>query len=140
MPKTNIPELIKALAWVEQEASKPAELCEWNQGSWIENPEDVIDYVEETPLKSPDCGTCYCVAGYIASHNLNKGEYLVSGSAFIIDERGVSIWPDENQTIEDRARQVLGLSPEEAEDLFAACNTLKDVRKFVAKQLKKAAK
>lgn len=57
----NIPLLRKAVEWAEAEAAKPPELCEWDQGAyrWV-NP-------WMYGMKSRECGTCYCIAGYVTS-------------------------------------------------------------------------
>lgn len=51
----NIPLLRKAVEWAEAEAAKPEGESEWYQGFWL-----------STPIG--DCGTAYCIAGWVAQH------------------------------------------------------------------------
>lgn len=125
--QVNIPLLRKAVEWAEAEAVKPPELREWEQAFWsltpaqrdlrIENqrlsgeqPEDYYDNLSrEAYYKAPECGTCYCIAGYVAAIEGVKA----SGweTAYVAEER-------------------LGLDSEDADALFSSTNTIADVRRI----------
>lgn len=107
----NIPLLRKAVEWAEAEAAKPPELCEWFQGHFILDPADELDQsIREGMGKAPECGTCYCVAGYVAS---------VSA-----DERDRAAFAPEI------AQADLGLTNAQADELFHAANTIAEVRRI----------
>lgn len=62
MTEINIPLLRKAVEWVEEQDAKPYENRQWHQSQW-RTPAKVAASVYG---KAADCGTCYCVAGYVA--------------------------------------------------------------------------
>lgn len=112
----NIPLLRKAVEWAEAEAAKPWELCEWNQQDTIRPPENVLPSfrdlqagVSVSAQKAAECGTCFCVAGYVVA--------VIDGPA----------WRDSRMK---RAAEHLGLNDDDAWDLFAANNTIADVRRI----------
>lgn len=98
----NIPLLRKAVEWAEAEAAKPDQTqCEWYQRQWVIPAADI----------GRACGTCYCIAGYVA---------LVSGIE-------VDCMAEEN------AAALLGINPRlhnSFEGLFAVDNTIEDVRRI----------
>ena len=115
----NIPLLRKAVEWAESEALKPAELREWDQRQWViptsaddPNAEDAKWHAEVTAElrreKAPECGTCYCIAGFVASQ---VGPVKASTAAAIASER-------------------LGLTADASYKLFAATNSIEDVRRI----------
>jgi hypothetical protein len=112
----NIPLLRKAVEWAEAEAAKPWELCEWYQVETIAEPSTVrpsyIDRemgVSATARKSSDCGTCFCIAGYVVS--------VCDGPDY---RRG---------SVMAQASELLGLKGEN-DILFAPSNTIEEVREF----------
>lgn len=105
--QVNIPLLRKAVEWAEAEAAKPPELCEWYQAAYC-LPQDIIRAVG----RSPECGTCYCVAGYVAT--------LVSPGWYQADELAAP----------GIAMEALGLDPVGRLRLFAMGNTIEDVRRI----------
>jgi hypothetical protein len=125
----NVPLLRKAVEWAETEAAKPRELCEWEQNFWHlppsmralrlesarraeESPEEYWGEEEASAYtKAPECGTCYCVAGFIVSQR--------------IDIRDISGW-----SIPDQAAEFLGIDYKDAQPLFDADNTIEDVRRI----------
>ncbi|GAA3510338.1 hypothetical protein GCM10022234_00760 [Aeromicrobium panaciterrae] len=119
-PQVNIPLLRKAVEWVEAEADKPLEICQWLQGDWINRPSDRARMVEHyrsddefavsLRAKTPDCGTCYCIAGYVDQVILGNPE------------------PFTDSYVETRAAEALGLSDNQADRLFHSDNTVEDVR------------
>lgn len=118
-PTVNIPLLRKAVEWAEAEAAKPVELCQWEQGVWQTTPETQVwarnrlidkpqindQWVIRAAAKTEDCGTCYCIAGYVeVLHDLPA--------------RG------------DKAAELLGISRGAAFSLFDGDNTIEDVRRI----------
>ncbi len=119
----NIPLLRKAVEWAEAEAAKPRELSEWEQNWWSLSPQvrqERLGWAEDDPeyltaeekaayAKAPECGTCYCIAGYVAA---------VSGAE-------VSGWMTEGV-----AADLLNLDDDQAGALFEGGNTIEDVRRI----------
>jgi hypothetical protein len=122
MTEVNIPLLRKAVEWAEAEAAKPAPLREWEQNFWYLPPEvraerlekrgdDFTEREREAYQKAPECGTCYCIAGYVASQLGH--DFSTSG------------WE-----VEDVAAEALGLDLDQSDDLFDGRNTIEDVRRI----------
>lgn len=123
MSEVNVPLLRKAVEWAEAEAQKPAELCEWDQRYYslptVEQyrlndegdpgHEEELDFTRRTLGKSPKCGACFCIAGYT--------QYVTTGSLNHI-------------TAFDAAQAALGITRNEARELFFAGNTIEDVRRI----------
>lgn len=116
--EVNVPLLRKAVEWAEAEAAKPPELCEWEQNWWslsVQVREQRRYYDDLTPEeqrafnKAPTCGTCYCIAGYVAA----QAGARVAG------------WG-----MEDIATDLLGLDFDAARRLFYSHNTIEDVRRI----------
>jgi len=106
-PTVNIPLLRKAVEWAEAEAAKPWELSEWNQAEVAVEPQWLQS--ESGEQKADECGTCYCIAGYIAALDgvmVNRMEYAA----------GVLGIPRTDS---------MTVSP-----LFASQNTIEDVRRI----------
>jgi len=130
MSEVNIPLLRKAVEWAEAEAAKPIELSRWEQGVYVSTPEDQRDAVEELKWgrnsgtterlasKSPECGTCYCIAGYVAQAVDPRFEDRDS-----IDE-------PEFITARTVATEALRLDFTQAGYLFDGGNTIEDVRRI----------
>lgn len=116
MSEVNIPLLRKAVEWVEAEAAKPPELCEWYQPEIRVTPEERAAEVEwgwGVDLKrAPECGTCYCIAGYVVA--------LEQPAAF--DSHGEG-------SLCDLANDLLGLG-RSSHRLFAMNNNIEDVRRI----------
>jgi len=129
MPDVNIPLLRKAVEWAEAEAMKPIELCEWNQYDWIADKDEKnaarlriasgMHDLSSAALakKSPECGTCYCIAGYITHEIVGEPSGLYSTFAT-------------GDSWSDVAANALGISENAAELLFRADNTIEDVRRI----------
>jgi hypothetical protein len=118
-PEVNVPLLRKAVEWAEAEAAKPWELCEWYQGDWV-TPASSF----HTVPKAPECGTCYCIAGFVASQTLRAGERLEGEHVVMADGSSVSV--------ADRAESELGADVMVSDygDLFSGSNTIEDVRRI----------
>lgn len=126
MTEVNVPLLRKAVEWAETEASKP-EGGRWMQGTWMfqvdeflndmhnsfATVEDRLAWLESEHI-DPTCGTAYCIAGYVAQ--LMNPEYR---ERHVIGGRHLA----------DFATDELGISDDEADRLFAASNTIEDIRR-----------
>lgn len=101
---------------VVQMANRPdAETLMWDQNSWF----DYVYARSSTPETPEPCGTACCMAGYVA---LTSPE--VDGSKTLDLRTGVVILKDGTQAhVVDFARTKLGLTPEQAEDLFFMSDT-----------------
>jgi len=100
---------------------------EWDQATWR-------------------CGTTYCFAGravvIAGSRWVKRSDRYDYESEFLLADDDDRAWAatasglscDANETIHvaDRARRLLGLTEEQADDLFAGPNTLDDLRAMVA--------
>jgi hypothetical protein len=104
LPTPNIPLLRKAVEWAEAEAAKTEGPCMWDQG----------DYFSET-----DCGTAYCISGFVIA---TQSGFALKEDRPLINGRDVGWW--------DGGRELLGLTEDEALDLFAPYNTIEDVRRL----------
>ena len=112
----NVPLLLKALAHVEAHPE------EWVQETWR-------------------CGTAACFAGHAAM--IDGGEWVNDESALMFardDDPANATWKpffaeDDRKRIDvgDRAKHILGLSTEQADNLFAYSNTLDDLRAEVSR-------
>ena len=122
MSDVNIPLLRKAVEWAEAEAMKPWELSEWSQGNWIASPSSLPGVLpsmyevdtgraREGQKKSTDCGTCYCVAGFIS-----------------VQVQGIE--PELASDVEGIAAEALGISDSLADRLFAPHNSIEAVRRI----------
>jgi hypothetical protein len=111
-PTPNIPLLRKCVEWAEAEAAKPTGGM-WNQEVWASETE---------------CGTAFCIAGYacaigVPGAKIAKQPWL--SDIFVelhIDGEWAS-WSDTGQ-------EILGLTDDEADDLFDSDNTVADVRRI----------
>lgn len=122
-PTVNIPLLRKAVEWAEAEAAKGFERSEWYQADWVVTPEMRAEFarvqrahgatqVLGVASKAPECGTCYCIAGYV-THEIEAVPVGSNHPSWI-----------------DIARPALGLNEHQADQLFAANNTIEDVRRI----------
>lgn len=119
----NVPLLRKAVEWAEAEAVKPPELREWEQNWWVLTPEERarrVEVAQNDPnyydsrewaayIKAPECGTCYCIAGFVAAQT---------------DSGAVGY------QVEAAAAEALGLDLDSAGPLFDCDNTIEDVRRI----------
>ena len=103
----NIPLLRKAVEWAEAEAQKPYADCAWHQAAYV-LPKEIASGAG----KSRDCGTCYCIAGYVAS-------LVDPGYEYVNDMAAPAI-----------ALEALGLDAYGDRGLFAPNNTIEDVRRI----------
>lgn len=135
----NIPMLRKAVEWAEAEDKKPFYEREWDQGGWARNPEqrrlaadlDGLSGSEREQLA--DCGTAYCIAGYICD---------MAGDKFVVDPRNdymmSSIITEDGRTmnVSRRAIELLGIDQDDSDtvgrafQLFDGGNNIEDVRRI----------
>jgi hypothetical protein len=136
MSEVNIPLLRKAVEWVEEQDKLPEAEREWDQTTWASarftNPNDPDSIYDERMLGSGDyymswdeiqklaeqrglkCGTAYCVAGWIGQQT--DSAYKLSWN------------PPGKLPVDDFAADVLGLTAEQADELFDEDNSAADVR------------
>lgn len=138
MPKVNVPEIKDLQAWIEEQAALPVQQSAWAQAVWIVSGENI----------GRECGTAYCAAGRtVEKHQLVRP---MPSSAMVVvpdpqnwdgavryhsGEDLPDIWA---VTIDDAARQILGLTETEARDLFRGANDLDDMRRAFAEILERA--
>lgn len=148
--QVNIPLLRKAVEWAEAEAARGV-ASQWYQGSWSADYREIVSerlwngrtlpeaqdgeaweaimrdhrIKVEQVVAEATCGTAYCIAGYVAH---------VSG---FVDADG---WLDWERALKQLglpsggwatiAAALLGIDPFDAEPLFAAANTVEQVREI----------
>ena len=119
MPEVNIPLLRKCIEWAEAEHAKGEALSEWWQGMWAVTPQERDEGIFGMPQKAPECGTTYCIAGYICE---SQGLHDMPGWAGPAAAALGLVWS-------------LGFYGDEvdapaANRLFYANNTIEDVRRI----------
>lgn len=117
--EVNIPLLRKAVEWAEAEAAKPFETREWDQTFWALPASPNDPNVCGNPFQSQavldrlrgevDCGTKFCVAGWIVH---------AAGEAVLYYDAAT------------RAAELLGVTIDAADALFVADNSIEDVRRI----------
>ena len=128
----NIPLLRKSVEWAEAEAVKPWRFRQWNQQDWLKSSKDFWGQTRDAfgrfirggkrLQKDPSCGTCCCIAGWVA---------LEAGAQEIPHMPGMCQTPDgELRVVAELARKELGLSYQQGSHLFNADNTIKDIRRI----------
>lgn len=110
----NVPLLRKAVEWVEEQNALPLTTRQWDQTSWV-TPEQ-IRIVDDN--LAAGCGTAYCVAGWLAAQQ--HPELMHSSCAIVGDMKLHS---------SDVARELLGITDDQADVLFASTNSAADVRR-----------
>lgn len=126
--EVNIPLLRKAVEWAEAEAAKPDQrYSNWLQDTFIYEPDKATAYFVVNPIRASDCGTCFCIAGFIANETLRPGETLTASGIETADGRVVSY--------DHRAEEELGLPigqwfNTEERHLFDDNNSIEDVRRL----------
>lgn len=108
VPEVNVPLLRKAVEWAEVENALPNGM--WSQRFWAQQTE---------------CGTAYCIAGFVAqemSDGIDFWQGIRIASQCIDPDSGDKV------SISTFAAERLGLTLAESDALFAASNTIEDVR------------
>lgn len=87
----------------------------WNQKHWA--------------IKRPDCGTSYCVAGWVCHDNGDQFEWTNT----LFGPRAEVAYYVEGGNVEvyTRARELLGIDDEKADELFDPCNSKEDVLRLI---------
>lgn len=111
----NVPLLRKAVEWVERQAELPERKRTWYQNYWRMTRSFHPGWFEE---QGRDCGTVMCVAGYVCD---------VSGVQW--DDATPDVTGD-GDWVEQRARDLLGIDPVDADDLFNGGNNANDIREI----------
>lgn len=98
----------------------------WHQGSWI----------RFAHLPEGFCLTAGCLAGHVAIHDgYDMPVMSVRGTTVIGVKNAagheLTFDGEDKGTVPWYARRALGLSPEQADELFAANNTVDDLRRIV---------
>lgn len=129
----NVDLLRSTLEWAYDQwhRQQRGEISEWEQGDWVIETAHRIPSHEEPVLRALIdegvlCGTSCCVAGKIA---LDLGYRAVSRGSSMMQLQGTKTHA---RTASDIASEALGISEEEADDLFGGDNTIYDLFKFGA--------
>lgn len=105
----NVPLLRKAVEWVEAQDTLPEDSRQWLQHSYV-----VPEHVRISLFRhEPDCGTAFCVAGYIGQ---------------LLDPRYERHTEVEGVHVSDFAAHALGIRACDQIDLFSGDNTAEMVR------------
>lgn len=115
--------LRKGVEWVEEQDALPFEQRSWHQACWWISPEH---HAVMTGLKAKDCGSAYCLFGYLANIT---GQEWDAATAGMLGARLKS-----GRTVESYVRDLLDLDDQEAEELSRAGNSAADIRE-VAERL-----
>lgn len=130
MTMVNVPLLRKAVEWVEEQdkLAVSGHRSEWAQDQWMAYRTDdgllvdgvFVDDATKAELhrlaERGECGTAYCVAGYVGQ---------------LLDESYKYTWsPDGLPAVDDFAERALGLTTNQADLLFGGVNTADDVRRI----------
>lgn len=120
-PELNVQLLEEAVAWAEEQASLDPMLSRWRQAEWV-----TLDWSED-----PECGTAYCIAGYVGQ--LTELQYRRGGWA-VAPASLAHIVPGHARGsglhVSRYARHALGLTERESEVLFSGGNSIEDIRRI----------
>ncbi len=159
MSEVNVPLLRKVVEWAEAEAKKPGLESQWDQSMWRRTPEQRMNVLarEQAHAELAHTRPVFAVPGsmtmeeheaagsayrtWVASINARTNEItkkmvqtMECGTAFCIAGYVGELegfWWDGNSTdIDDFARDKLGISRVDASLLFAASNSIEDVREY----------
>lgn len=102
---------------------------QWRQTRWLANAMQWRVVGAQRKDTEATCGTAACFAGWACLLNGDQvlGDLDASPGAhsWVRDEGG------RRRRVDARARRLLGLTDDEAHELFEACNTLDDIRNIV---------
>jgi hypothetical protein len=121
MTEVNVPLLRKAVEWVETQDQLPDIDREWWQGVYVCPPiskamfllGEFVHNRKHYAQVAAHCGSAYCVAGYIGQ---------------MLDQRYASNDHVDGVHVSELAREALGLTEEQAGQLFAGSNTAPTIR------------
>jgi hypothetical protein len=133
-PQVNVPLLRKVYEWAETQSQLPATERDWFQASWLLAPyynarrkygPNVALAMSQEELNK--CGSAFCIAGYTCEIN-----GVIDADSYDIHQTttGEKVW--------DYARQQLGLTEEESEELFSGGNDINNVRRIVGQIMERA--
>ena len=127
MTTPNIELLDKVLKHIEDHPEA------WSQADWRTEYDEALAVDPESgrEILAVDCGTAFCFAGWACQ--MEGGKWADTTSLIPIDEDDpFDILGDDTVFASTRAQRLLGLTSEQAEDLFRSENTLDDIREMVA--------
>lgn len=114
--------LDEVLAWVTQEHEKQqrGEPSHWDQGSWF------TKFDAGTPESRNYCSTACCIAGYVVERDGGVPRFIMPSYNAL--QATAARMPDgELVIIEEYAREVLGLTEDQADALFGGGNDYNDI-------------
>lgn len=125
--------LRKGVEWVEEQAALPTEDRNWFQGAWRLGDQEwssVIKDLTGLRLAPKDCGTSYCLFGYMAEVDniewVNPASHAMSH--FVVsDQSSYGI------TVKKAIQKRLGLTEHQADELSSPGNTAEDIRALAEK-------
>lgn len=109
----------------------------WEQSTWAGlvvngySSEDLRRFVAEDP-DNPACGTALCFAGHACNASGWHPLFDITGFWFSAHTGTCKNKAGEMAPIEDKAKELLGISWDTAEKLFAGENSLETLRNMVA--------
>lgn len=139
----NVPALRKVVEWVEEQDTLPSTESRWKQTVWAQILPGGV-----SALKPEPCGTAFCVAGKVV-HDAGykilfdddswdgtlcvpptiKVNWTEKGTVTTHErQRIVFEHEDEYEAIEVKAAELLGVTREQATNLFSASNTAETIR------------
>ena len=132
-PECDVPMLRKALEWAEAEAAKERFDQRWRQGAWAQNlvaTEETMKRVGGLYTKMEvTCHTAFCFAGRVC--DMAGDTFIAETGPFrsaICVTDVISSDTGRVREISHRAQDLLGIKRSAANTLFAADNTIENVR------------
>ena len=121
----NIELLDKIIAKIEAEPES------WNQGRWaIGSGENAFRDDNGHLQPGPECNTAFCVAGHVAVETGAKFNWMRYGVRIEIEAHHVVGENGHLQSIDNYAKEKLGLTQSEADDLFDLYNSLDQIKEM----------
>lgn len=142
-PTPNLPALRKTWEWIQTETELPPPVRSWHQTVWHVTRDRDEDFFAEWDRQAEalridlrNCGTAMCFAGHVAD---TAGVQWTDGDSITVDDRVRQLIGDEvlddmgvgryfPLRVEAFAATYLGLTDDEADDLFAGHNDASDIR------------
>ena len=110
----DVPLLRKVADWVDEQAALPIRASAWSQMNWV---------VEGRTIGRTECGTAYCVAGYVGNV-LSDYACASDTQTWVVTERG-------EEHVSDVAACMIGLPIDVLNrQLFSGINSAAEVRSW----------
>lgn len=154
LPTPNVPALRKTWEWVSAEAEKPDVVRAWKQDYWRTTREmnpsffrDMDACADDLGFDTRDCKTAMCFAGHAAD---TAGIVWTDGDEVIVDDKVVALIGEEAAadleewgyhgivSVSNFAEVYLGLTGDEAEDLFDGSNSVVAIREVLERVFERA--